>query len=92
MTFKWNRLDVCCGTVSNVRLEMHQVEDAEGEYVLAQEAIDREAVNADKIRTLEVQLKEARLRANRLDRLLSQKNQALVEVREIVQRTFDLKE
>lgn len=33
---------------------------ADGEFMLAQDAIDREKVNADRIRTLELQLKEAR--------------------------------
>ena len=84
MTFEFKRYDCTCKN-------RFAVGASDGEWVSADDAINREAVNADKIRTLEVQLKEARLRANRLDRLLSQKNQALIEVRDIVQKTFDLK-
>lgn len=87
MTFKWDRLDI----VDPCRLVETEPAD-DGEYVLAEDAINREAVNADKIRTLEVRLKESNLRANRLDRLLAEKNRALVEIRDITQRTFDIKE
>jgi hypothetical protein len=45
-----------------------------------------------KVHQLEVNLKEARLKANRLDRLLAQKNRALLEIRKIVQRTFEEKD
>lgn len=58
-TFKWNRLDVGCGSVSNIRPDMWCHPDAEGEYVLAEDAINREAVLQAQIRTLEVQLKDA---------------------------------
>ena len=82
MTYEWKRWDVDEGG--------HATVEAEGEFVLAEDAINREAVNADKIRTLEVQLKEAKLRANRLDRLLSQKNQCIIEARNSLNKTFDL--
>ena len=89
MTKEWNRFDSIedchdCGGMMRP--------SPDGEFVRAEDAINREAVNADKIRLLEIQLKESRLRANRLDRLLSQKNQAIVEIRNIVQQTFDIKE
>lgn len=62
MTFKFDRYDVepvalrealACGT--------SRIDRDDGTYVLAEDAINREAVNADKIRLLEVQLKEAKL-------------------------------
>lgn len=50
---------------------------------------DEETKLTAKLRKLEVQLKDARLRANQLDRLLSQKNQALIEIRQLVQQAFE---
>lgn len=50
-TFEFERFDFCDG-------ERHDSSD--GEFVLAQDALDREKVNADRIRVLELQLKEAR--------------------------------
>lgn len=65
MTFKWLRYDVECGTVSNIKPEMWIVADGEGEHVNAQAAIDREAVNAAVIATLEAQARNARIEMNR---------------------------
>ena len=52
MTFLWKRLDY--GEREG------EYDDAEGRYVLAEDAINREAVNEAKIRTLEVQLKDTK--------------------------------
>jgi hypothetical protein len=54
MTFIFDRYHV--DTVDEPDIE----EASDGEYVLAEDAINREAVNADRIRLLEVQLKEAK--------------------------------
>jgi hypothetical protein len=54
MTFIFDRYHV--DTVDEPDIE----ETSDGEYVLAEDAINREAVNADRIRLLEVQLKEAK--------------------------------
>lgn len=60
MTFKWNRMDVIGVEYKGEETTVHVVAADDGSYVRAFEAINREAVNADRIRTLELQLKEAR--------------------------------
>jgi hypothetical protein len=86
MTFKFGRYDIepiDFGTNGTMRINRD-----DGEYVLAEDAINREAVNEAKIRTLEVQLKDARLALHRVQGHLVRKNRALVEVKNIVQATF----
>ena len=88
MTFKFDRYDIepiDFGTNGTMRINRD-----DGEYVLAEDAINREAVNEAKIRTLETQLKCAKRELGRVNLLLSQKNQALIEIRAAAQRTFDL--
>ena len=51
-THVWKRYDIDMGGAAYV--------DSEGEFVVAQDAIDREAVLQAQIRTLETQLKDAR--------------------------------
>lgn len=67
MTFQWERFDVTADCIGS---ETYEVPDAEGEYVKAEDAINREAVNAAEIATLKVQLKvqlkDARKAPNRL--------------------------
>jgi hypothetical protein len=53
MTFKWNRHRI--GTID----PWEAIDDAEGEFVYAEDAINREAVNAAEIATLKAQLKAA---------------------------------
>lgn len=55
-TFKWARLHVVIHGCAGRTLMDHD----EGEFVFAEDAINREAVNAAKIHTLETQLKAAR--------------------------------
>jgi hypothetical protein len=64
----------------------HERDD--GFYVRAEDAINREAVNEAKIRTLEVQLKEAKAQLHRVRTHLMRKNKALVEIRNLLNSTF----
>jgi hypothetical protein len=48
---------------------MDEIGSTDGEYVLAEDAINREAVLQAQIRTLEVQLKDARTNAARYEKL-----------------------
>ena len=84
MTFKWNRWD------SGEPDEAYEISD--GHWVLEEDATNREAVNADKIRTLEVQLKEAKLAMHRANAHLEHKNKLLVQVKKLVDAEFDRKE
>jgi hypothetical protein len=81
MTFLWKRLDY--GEHEG------EYDDAEGRYVLAEDAINREAVNEAKIRTLEVQLKDAKAALHRVQSHLVRKNRAIVEIRNLVNATFE---
>lgn len=53
-TFQFDRFDVDTSGTGEVWAA------GDGEWIKAQDALDREKVNADRIRVLEVQLKEAR--------------------------------
>jgi hypothetical protein len=57
-TFVYDRWDV--SQTVRVGDQWDSVRDAEGKYVLAEDAINREAVLQAQIRTLEVQLRDAR--------------------------------
>jgi hypothetical protein len=59
-THVYDRFDVGADAVSNVRPEMYEVPCSDGDWVKAEDAINREAVLQAEIRTLQVQLKEAR--------------------------------
>jgi hypothetical protein len=64
-TFVFNRYDVAHSSGFD---DLDVMVSGDGMYVRAQDALDREAVNADRIRVLELQLKEAR--APRLHHLI----------------------
>lgn len=65
-TFVYDRFDVCVGTVTSVHVkpDMYTVPGTDGEYIFAEDAINREAVLQSEIRTLQVQLKEAKAGAS----------------------------
>lgn len=86
-TFVFERFDMEC--LDEYDMLVTSKESSDGAWVKADDAINREAVLTDKIRLLEVQLKEARLEYHRVAALLMRKNKALVEIRDIVQQTFD---
>ena len=58
-THVWRRFDVQTAA-HEYAADVERTDSADGEYVLAQDAIDREAVLQAQIRTLETQLKDAR--------------------------------
>ena len=58
MTFEWRRVDVNYNYECDDNIE--QIDSADGTYVLAEDAIKREAVNEAKIRTLKVLFKDAK--------------------------------
>lgn len=71
-TFTYNRFDVV--RMDN-RLPLYN-EASDGNCVKAQDAINREAVNADRIRVLELQLKESRAKCKGLQDFLDNANNA----------------
>lgn len=82
MTFKWERRKI-----ESVD-PWDEVEDDEGEFVRAEDAINREAVNTAEIATLKARLKESQLQLHRVRGHLMRKNRALVEIRKTVDATF----
>lgn len=70
-TFAYNRFDVV--RMDN-GLSLYN-EASDGNCVKAQDALDREAVNADRIRVLELQLKESRAKCKGLEQFLDNANE-----------------
>lgn len=67
-TFTYDRFD----RVGSLGCMIHS---DDGEYVTHFEAINREAVNADRIRVLELQLKESRAKCKGLEQFLDNTNE-----------------
>lgn len=76
-TFVYDRFDVGADSVSNVRPEMYEVRCSDGDWVRAEDAINREAVLQAKIRTLETQLKDLKEEMTRGRLLLTAAGHAL---------------
>lgn len=85
MTFQFKRYDppTSCSQADD------WIEAGDGEWVAAQDAINREAVNAAKIDALQTQLKEAKLQLHRVRGHLVRKNRALIDIRNTIDSTFD---
>lgn len=85
MTFQFNRYDppTSCSQCDDF------VATGDGDWVAAQDAINREAVNAAKIDALQTQLKEAKLQLHRVRGHLVRKNRALIDIRDTVNSAFD---
>lgn len=91
MTFTWNRFDIEAPSANPDNLYDH-IGASDSHYVLAEDAINREAVNADKIRTLEVQLKETKRAMHLANAHLEHKNKLLVQLKKLINAEFDRKE
>lgn len=81
MTYKWTRYDV---EAVSLRGGTSLTNRDDGEYVFAEDAINREAVNAAEIATLKVQLKEAKERGDREYAIAEMRRKKLDEVYKIV--------
>lgn len=73
-TFTFDRFDCRADGVGYACVICEETSD--GIYVTAQDALDREAVNADRIRVLELQLKESRVKCKGLEQFLDNANSA----------------
>jgi len=82
MTYVWDRFDI--DVLDNYGWNTYSEKPAsDGVYVKAEDAINREAVNADKIRLLEVQLKEMTAKCVQLEDKFITEHEKIVSIRAI---------